>query len=422
MDPDTGLPAFSNRLSQYLKTLNDQGKAKELQAAGQNPFHDMKTSHRSSSFTFQPKGPDYGHREERLTGSPQESLPSGDRSGIQKMAAVQHVFKETPVSQKLSPDKPGSPLTKPNVSLPKEGPSRPDPGSFKKPVHQKAVQVTLNQQELISHQPVDTILHLQSPQADMMNRPALDHQKQKTGRADKGGKVSEADKGKTTSPSNWHFAHQNEGEAKGSLTHPKSQGRQSASPYLTFTTDTGGSTNRIKKVCSPEHFGHIEYTGPFMNKDHSGSPLPALGIPPSAEEVLQPAISHLSAHLKNHGSNLIIDLYPEYLGKLHINLEVKENNLRVHIMADNPLAQKILEENLAILKASLINQGVNVENLSVSIGGHDQNQPGEQTFKRQPQRGGEEIKDVKSSSEGKLAAAQEQTGTYHEYNGTNYLA
>ncbi|MEW6379299.1 MAG: flagellar hook-length control protein FliK [bacterium] len=91
------------------------------------------------------------------------------------------------------------------------------------------------------------------------------------------------------------------------------------------------------------------------------------------EEIIQQVMPRLTAHIRDNGHSLTVNLHPEHLGRLHISLELKENMFRAHLAADNPQTQKILEENLASLKVSLArhlaDQGLEVNQFSVSVGG-----------------------------------------------------
>jgi len=179
--------------------------------------------------------------------------------------------------------------------------------------------------------------------------------------------------------------------------------------------------NSAKKRSFTEHSGRIEHSGQAIPKENAGPQIPLTKIPLSPEELIQQTLPQLSAHIKNNGHHLIIDLQPEYLGKLHITLEMKENMLKANIMTENPAVQKMLGENLAFLKSSLADQGVRVEHFSISVGEKGSDKNGGNKFADHSKKGEQKIKTIDSSSPASLSGA-EQMWEQNENNGINYLA
>lgn len=201
----------------------------------------------------------------------------------------------------------------------------------------------------------------------------------------------------------------------------KSDEKQLFSRLPKPTGEFDNLANSAKKRSFTEHSGRIEHSGQVITKENAGSQIPSTKIPLSPEELIQQTLPQLSAHIKNNGHHLIIDLHPEYLGKLHITLEMKENMLKANIMTENPTVQKMLGENLAFLKSSLANQGVQVEHFSISVGEKGSDQNGGNKFADHSKKGEQKIKTIDSSSPASLSGA-EQMGEQNKDNGINYLA
>jgi len=70
-------------------------------------------------------------------------------------------------------------------------------------------------------------------------------------------------------------------------------------------------------------------------------------------------------------SRVTMQLYPPSLGKLEINLTIKDNNLQAVIVAESAQVKNVLDSNLDQLRASLESQNIEVEKFSVTVG-HDQ--------------------------------------------------
>jgi len=65
-----------------------------------------------------------------------------------------------------------------------------------------------------------------------------------------------------------------------------------------------------------------------------------------------------------------MQLNPEHLGKVSIEVVSKEGTLTAKIMAETEAAKQSIESNLNVLKENFANQGLKVENVEVTIASH----------------------------------------------------
>ncbi len=144
-------------------------------------------------------------------------------------------------------------------------------------------------------------------------------------------------------------------------------------PFSQIIDPSDKQVSKGEKILLTDHITPPEnQPGKVIMKENAANPFHTR--PPSSDKLLQQILPRFSAHIENNGQNLVIDLHPEYLGKLHINLEIKESLLNAHFIAENSLAQQLIKENLPLLRASLANQGVHIDQVSVSLGQHRNDQ------------------------------------------------
>lgn len=66
-----------------------------------------------------------------------------------------------------------------------------------------------------------------------------------------------------------------------------------------------------------------------------------------------------------------MQLYPEHLGKVGIQVVAKDGAVTAQISAETEAVKKILEAQLSSLKENLNNQGLKIENVEVVIASHN---------------------------------------------------
>lgn len=93
--------------------------------------------------------------------------------------------------------------------------------------------------------------------------------------------------------------------------------------------------------------------------------------PAVMKQVLDNAISSL----KNGRSSIKINLKPEVLGRLQMQISTENNQVAIRILTEVPMVKDILENSLNQLKADFQNQGLEIEKFHVSVNhGSSQNE------------------------------------------------
>ena len=82
---------------------------------------------------------------------------------------------------------------------------------------------------------------------------------------------------------------------------------------------------------------------------------------------LRQVVNKVVFNLGNGRSEFKIDLKPESLGHLKMQILTENHHVTVRIVAENPLVKEMIEGNLAQLKANFQNQGLEIEKFDVSV-------------------------------------------------------
>ena len=110
----------------------------------------------------------------------------------------------------------------------------------------------------------------------------------------------------------------------------------------------------------PNHMNRLEQGG----RSAEGTPR-GLGAQ-TMNQIVQKAVL-----LNNNGQNTVqIDLKPDFLGHIRMQIVTESHQVAVRIMADIPFVKDMLESNLNQLKTDLQAQGLEVDELEVSVA-HD---------------------------------------------------
>jgi flagellar hook-length control protein FliK len=85
-------------------------------------------------------------------------------------------------------------------------------------------------------------------------------------------------------------------------------------------------------------------------------------------DTLNQIIQKAVLSLKNGQNEVRIDLKPDFLGHIRMQIVTENQQVAVKIYAESPLVKDMLESNLHQLKAELQGQGLTIDELEVSVG------------------------------------------------------
>jgi flagellar hook-length control protein FliK len=159
---------------------------------------------------------------------------------------------------------------------------------------------------------------------------------------------------------------------------------------LTATPEEGPSQNFASLVESLEksggagkHLGAdadtaLDTLGPSGARGHAtapsapvnaakGEPAPTQPLP--REEVVQQIVDSARLRLGSGQSEMRIQLKPEHLGRVQLNIATEQQQVVVKVVADLPMVKELLESNLHHLRTELQGQGLEIHKFDVSVGG-----------------------------------------------------
>ena len=95
--------------------------------------------------------------------------------------------------------------------------------------------------------------------------------------------------------------------------------------------------------------------------------------------IVRQVVEQVSMQTKQGMTTMELQLYPAHLGRVVVQLVSKDGNVTAQITAETEAAKNALEGQLTLLKENLVNQGVRIENVEVTIASHafEQNMQGE---------------------------------------------
>ena len=89
-------------------------------------------------------------------------------------------------------------------------------------------------------------------------------------------------------------------------------------------------------------------------------------------QTLDQIVNRAVYHLKNGQNSVRIDLKPEFLGQIRMQIVTVEHQVSVRITAELPVVKEMLDNNLQQLKADLQQQGLEVDEIEVSVSTNSQ--------------------------------------------------
>ncbi len=89
-----------------------------------------------------------------------------------------------------------------------------------------------------------------------------------------------------------------------------------------------------------------------------------------ADSILSQVLDQIKLNVKSDLTSMEMQLYPEHLGKVGIQVTSKDGSIIAQITAESQAAKEALESQVITLRENLNNQGVKVEAVEVTIASH----------------------------------------------------
>ncbi len=171
------------------------------------------------------------------------------------------------------------------------------------------------------------------------------------------------------------------GEAQQHLSDGNQQGQQNNSDaplaQEAFTLTETGSSKTAAVLSAIINNSADNSSSATMNNAPVQSTAPSYirlpsGITVPDTMVMEQVINHISNSQKLESSSMHLRLHPQELGELRMQIEVKQDNIKAHIITQNPQAQDALERHLPKLKETLEQQGLNLSDVEITVEAGDE--------------------------------------------------
>jgi flagellar hook-length control protein FliK len=99
---------------------------------------------------------------------------------------------------------------------------------------------------------------------------------------------------------------------------------------------------------------------------------------PVKTDVFDQIVQRAAVHVKNDQGEIRIDLKPEFLGQVRLQIVTDNQQITVRILTELPMVRDMIESNIHQLKSDLQQQGLQVERVEVAVADDPRQNPGRQ--------------------------------------------
>ncbi len=137
-------------------------------------------------------------------------------------------------------------------------------------------------------------------------------------------------------------------------------------------TGHGAANGETPLIFSLDQSGAL---APHTSSSLAGPTAPSLhlsnGVEIPASHIINQVAGHFSGQRHLESGTVNLRLHPAELGELRMEIKVEQDNIRAHIVAQNPQVQELLEHHLPRLRQALNQQGLNLEQMQVTLATDD---------------------------------------------------
>lgn len=171
--------------------------------------------------------------------------------------------------------------------------------------------------------------------------------------------------------------------------------------------DQGDFAGRQKQTfgqAAQQHAGHEVHAAAAANMDNSVSFVPeqtgqisGYTNPINTADVIRQIVEFTQLHTAERATTLEMQLNPEHLGKLYLELTSREGNVTAKIYTQNELVREALEAQMADLKVNMSQAGIKVEAVEISAEPHAFEHNLEQQAKQEERQAQEQEKSARTN-------------------------
>jgi flagellar hook-length control protein FliK len=132
------------------------------------------------------------------------------------------------------------------------------------------------------------------------------------------------------------------------------------------------------------------------------------------ENIIRQIVDFTKITVTNTETTMEMQLNPEHLGKIYLELTSKAGTVSAHITAQNEAVREALEAQIVTLKENLNQAGVKVDAVEVTVGSHEFERNLEQNAKEEERQAEEQEKTSKQTRNIRLGDLDELAGVMTE--------
>lgn len=127
---------------------------------------------------------------------------------------------------------------------------------------------------------------------------------------------------------------------------------------------------------------------------------------PDSQQVMNQILDYMKVSMKPEDTVLNMQLHPENLGTLHIQITAREGIMTAHFTASSEAVKAVLENQMIVLKENFEQQDIKVDAIEVTVQTHQfesnleqGRQRGEEESGRKPRRRRLDVNSLESGEE-----------------------
>ena len=160
---------------------------------------------------------------------------------------------------------------------------------------------------------------------------------------------------------------------------------------------TGSNSNSGQQnSASQAHAGVDVHTGPTLTETVAMQGANSAGeyaAQVDIADVVRQIVTYTRVnYTANQETTMEMQLNPEHLGKIYLEITSKDGTVSAHLTAQNEVVKEALESQIADLKQNMNQAGVKVDAVEVTVGGHEFEKNLEQNAKQEEQQAEEREK------------------------------
>ena len=160
---------------------------------------------------------------------------------------------------------------------------------------------------------------------------------------------------------------------------------------------TGSNSNSGQQnSASQAHVGVDVHTGPTLTETVAMQGANSAGeyaAQVDIADVVRQIVTYTRVnYTANQETTMEMQLNPEHLGKIYLEITSKDGTVSAHLTAQNEVVKEALESQIADLKQNMNQAGVKVDAVEVTVGGHEFERNLEQNAKQEEQQAEEREK------------------------------